>query len=43
MMREASEAARAAFVEDLTGVYRDLMTPQGVTFKARCWVVTAGV
>jgi SAM-dependent methyltransferase len=43
IMREASDAARAAFVEDLTGIYRDLMTPQGVTFKARCWVVTAGV
>jgi len=41
MLKDADDAVRAAVIAELSEVYKDWLTDAGVTFPARCWIVTA--
>lgn len=41
LLAEASEAQREGAIADLTEIYKQHMTADGVTLDAHCWVVTA--
>lgn len=43
LLMEAAPELREKVITDLTGLYEERMTPEGVTFPIHCWVVTASV